>query len=154
MAQAYNKAQQIHDWHKETFSAYWQWINAGINRAREQKFMQSQDGWTYFVDDKIKDTQLLNFPMQSNGAALMRLAIIELAKYHDIDFICTQHDAIYVNATVTEQSQVIEKIQTAMDFACNELFEGKLLLRTEVSIYHENNPLIQCRDIPDILHQI
>lgn len=154
MAQAYNKAQQIHDWHKETFSAYWQWINAGINRAREQRFMQSQDGWTYFVDDRIKDTQLLNFPMQSNGAALMRLAITELAKYDDIDFICTQHDAIYVNATVTEQSQVIDKIQTAMDFACNELFDGKLLLRTEVSIYHENNPIIQCGDIPDILHQI
>ena len=134
---AYNKAQQIHHWHKTTFTGYWQWTENTINQARQSGFIQSIDGWTYFVNDAVRDTQLLNFPMQASGAALMRLAIVNLAKYQGIDLICTQHDAIYVNAKVCNKEKVIEQIQQSMDKACVDLFKGKIMLRTELTIYDE-----------------
>lgn len=137
LSDAYNKAQQIHHWHKTTFTDYWQWTENTINQARQSGFIQSMDGWTYFVNDAIRDTQLLNFPMQANGAALMRLAIVNLEKYQDIDLICTQHDAIYVNTDVCNKERVIEHIQQSMDKACIDLFKGKITLRTELTIYDE-----------------
>ena len=134
LSEAYHKAQQIHDWHKQTFHVYWKWVADEVNKARALGYMQSLDGWTYFVDDNVKDTQLLNFPMQANGAALMRLAIRELAKHDDIDFICTQHDAIYVNAPTNDRELVIQRVQNCMAKACVDLFNGKLLLRTELKM--------------------
>lgn len=137
LSDAYNKAQQIHRWHKTTFTGYWQWTEHTINQARKSGFIQSTDGWTYFVTDAVRDTQLLNFPMQANGAALMRLAIMNLAQHQDIDLICTQHDAIYVNARICDKKRVIEQIQQSMDNACNDLFKDKITLRTELTIYDE-----------------
>jgi len=80
LSDAYNKAHQIHHWHRTTFTGYWQWTENTINQARQSGFIQSIDGWTYFVNDAVRDTQLLNFPMQANGAALMRLAIVNLTQ--------------------------------------------------------------------------
>lgn len=137
LSDAYNKAQQIHRWHKTTFTDYWQWTEDTINQARRSGFIQSLDGWTYFVTDSVRDTQLLNFPMQANGAALMRLAIVNLAKYENIDLICTQHDAIYVNAKNCDKERIIKQIQDSMDKACADLFNGKITLRTDLTVYDE-----------------
>jgi len=134
---AYNKAQQIHHWHKTTFTGYWQWTENTINQARQSGIIQSKDGWTYFVTDAVRDTQLLNYPMQANGAALMRLAIVNLAQYENIDLICTQHDAIYVNAKNCDKERIIQQIQHSMDQACSDLFNDKITLRTDVTVYDE-----------------
>ena len=134
LSQAYNKAQQIHDWHKQTFHVYWQWVADEVHKARALGYMQSLDGWIYFVDDNVKDTQLMNFPMQANGAALMRLAVRELAKHDDVDFICTQHDAIYVNESKLNANEAVKVVRDCMDMACFQLFENQLLLRTDVVI--------------------
>jgi len=137
LSDAYNKAQQIHNWHKTTFTGYWQWTENTINQARLSGFIQSMDGWTYFVTDAVRDTQLLNFPMQANGAALMRLAIVNLAQYEDIDLICTQHDAIYINTKNCDKGRIIKQVQQSMDKACIDLFNDKITLRTELTIYDE-----------------
>jgi DNA polymerase-1 len=91
------KAEDIYDWHQETFSDYWEWIRDTIDRARVDGYIRTLDGWTYFVDDAVRETQLLNFPMQANGAAMMRRATIRCWESGKLDLVCTLHDALYTD---------------------------------------------------------
>ena len=104
LADANNKAKKLHHWHKATFIDYWHWIEDTMNQARRSGFIRSLDGWTYFVTDSVRDTQLLNFPMQAKNC---------------------------------DKARTIKQVQESMDKACTDLFNGKIMLRTELTVYDE-----------------
>lgn len=95
------KAQEIFNWHKRTFSVYWEWNNKLIVQARMNGWIESLDGWTEWVGRMTKDTQLKNFPSQANGAVMLRIATKKL--YHAWregrlpPLLCSQHDAVWYN---------------------------------------------------------
>ncbi|MDX2370858.1 MAG: DNA polymerase [Colwellia sp.] len=133
--EAYDLAYEIYHWHKKTFYVYWEWIAETITIARTNGFYRSLDGWTYFIDSTTKDTQLLNLPMQSNGAAMLRKAVINCCKSGDIDVVCTLHDAIYITCSDTQSEKAISDVINCMDKACQELLNNKIKVRTDVSVY-------------------
>lgn len=135
MSQAREKAEAILTWHKQTFCDYWDWVKDNVTRARVDGFLRSLDGWIYFVDSSVKDTQILNFPMQSNGAAMMRRAVILAYERKSFDLVCTLHDALYANSSVDKQDFVISEIKQCMNQACEEILSGSVTIRTDVSIY-------------------
>lgn len=128
-------ALQIMDWHKTTFSDYWQWLNETVRQARAYRYIKSLDGWTYLLPSSARDTQLLNFPMQANGSAILRRAVIHAANRKNIDVICTLHDAIYINADESEQERAISDLLECMDQACDDILQGKIRIRTDISVY-------------------
>ena len=135
LSEAEDKAESILTWHQQTFFEYWDWVNDTVARARIDGYLKSLDGWTYFVDSRVKNTQLLNFPMQANGAAMMRKAVVNAASKDSFDLVCTLHDALYANSTVSNEKQVISEMTTCMNEACQELLGNSVLIRTDVSIY-------------------
>lgn len=137
--QAILKAEELLIWHRQTFSDYWNWIDAQTAKARKDGYIQSIDGWTYFVTDTVRDSQLQNFPMQANGAAMMRKAVVHAANRGTFDLICTLHDAIYANATESNAEFVANEIVQCMDMASHDLLNGALKIRTEVAIYNSDN---------------
>jgi DNA polymerase-1 len=136
-SEAEDKAEFILNWHKANFFEYWDWINDTVEKARIDGYLKSLDGWTYFVDKNVRNTQLLNFPMQANGAAMMRLAVINAAKMNTFDLVCTLHDALYANSEVQNKEKTIKEVVSCMDNACMELLDGAVKIRTDVSIYDE-----------------
>ncbi|MER2198543.1 DNA polymerase, partial [Methylobacterium brachiatum] len=69
------KARGIYRWHKETFVAYWRYLEQEAHAARKDGYTTSMDGWFYFADRRTPRTRLMNYPMQSNGAAMLREAV-------------------------------------------------------------------------------
>jgi hypothetical protein len=100
------KAKEIFDWHKLTFSTYWEWNNLQLRLARLQGWIESLDGWVEWVGTHTRDTQLKNFPAQANGAVMLRVAVKELYRLWQKGelppMVCSQHDAVYYNFLESE----------------------------------------------------
>lgn len=102
MREASMQASDVYKWHKQYFNTYWTWIEAKVKQSKQQGWIETSDNWVCFVGKKTLKTQLLNFPSQSGGAAMMRTATFKLYDYWKLGLIdpllCTQHDATYFNA--------------------------------------------------------
>ncbi|MFK5949943.1 MAG: hypothetical protein QM500_14360 [Methylococcales bacterium] len=53
--------------------------------------------------------------MQSNGAAMLRQAVINCCNSGDIDVVCTLHDAIYITCTDDQSEKAISDV---VSFSC------------------------------------
>ena len=105
--EAQAQANEIYRWHKATFVDYWRFLNKEARAAQSEGYTTSADGWFYFADRTTAFTKLMNFPMQSNGAVMLREAVKMLAFETDLDVACTLHDAIYVNCREEEVVEVV-----------------------------------------------
>ncbi|MGA4555684.1 DNA polymerase, partial [Methylorubrum aminovorans] len=69
------QARDIYRWHKKTFVAYWRFLEQEADAARRNGYTTSADGWFYFADRYTPHTRLMNYPMQANGAVMLREAV-------------------------------------------------------------------------------
>lgn len=95
------KASEIFNWHKETFSTYWNWINNQIGVAKVNGWINTMDDWVCWVSSSSRRTALLNFPSQANAAVMMREATkLFYASWMSGNIspvLCSQHDGFYFN---------------------------------------------------------
>jgi DNA polymerase-1 len=133
-------ARNIFDWHQETFTVYWDWVDENIKKARIDQVIESVDGWKYFVDDDTRDTQLKNFPIQAGGAALMRRAMIRAWASEQLDVVCSLHDAIYVNSTAENAERDAQLLVRCMDEACTDILGDWVRIRVETKAYTHDRP--------------
>ena len=87
-----------------------------------------------------RDTQIQNFPMQANAAAMMRQAVIRVNETRQLDLVCTLHDALYINAPESEAEEYARMLKDCMDRACRDVLGNRLLLGTDISIYTHDDP--------------
>lgn len=80
--------------HKETYSAYWQWVKDISNDYKAGTPLVTNDGWVLFCDNKVM-TSVRNFPVQGNAASITRTAIVRCWEL-GLKVMCGLHDAIYV----------------------------------------------------------
>lgn len=131
-------AEHIFDWHKDTFDTYWDWIAEQISDGEGRGWTKSIDNWFYYVSSQTPRTRLLNFPMQSCGAALMRRATINLFNLTEVQLVCTLHDALYVIAKEGEEEQVAKEVHKCMDKAVKDLLGDVVKIRVDINFYrHE-----------------
>jgi DNA polymerase-1 len=80
-------------------------------------------GWTIHVGSGANPRSLANFPMQGNGAEMLRLACC-LATERGIRVCAPVHDAILVEGELGEIDQVVTKTQAAMAEASRVVLSG------------------------------
>lgn len=144
--QAHKTAERIIEWHKRTFNVYWSWIDKHIKTSRfSGKYMTVDDSWVRFCPRRTAATKLKNLPMQSNGAAVLRRAMILLSST-DLDVIASHHDAVYIRSTTENAESDKAKLVETMNRACSEVFGElstfyngeEILINTDSKIYtHE-----------------
>jgi DNA polymerase I len=88
-------------------------------------------GWRLQANAGVNPRSLRNFPMQSGGAEMMRLACC-LTTEQGISVCGVVHDALLVEANDTDINQVVVRTQEAMRHA-SELVLPDFPLRTEAS---------------------
>ncbi|VUX47795.1 conserved hypothetical protein [Candidatus Defluviicoccus seviourii] len=132
---ASNVARRLLVWHRNKFKTYWAWAERKARLARVKGYIQAGDGWTEYVTRRTPQTVLLNFPAQSNAAVMMRQATIKLAKT-GIDLLCSQHDAFYVNAPITDEDMVKKTLKSCMDEASWEVIGG--VTRVDFKTFHHD----------------
>ena len=106
--------------HAETYSQFWKWSDRSVDRAVIAGNIYSTFGWTLQLGVGANPRALRNFPMQANGAEMLRLACcliternIELgAPVHDAVMICApldrlEHDIAATQAAMVEASRIV-----------------------------------------------
>ena len=67
-------ASEIIEKHRRTHPRFWQWREDEVQRAMLDRQMETVFGWPLYLSSRPNKRTLYNFPMQGNGAEMLRLA--------------------------------------------------------------------------------
>jgi DNA polymerase I len=89
--------------HKGTFWQFWKWAEQNVNMALLGGTLRTRFGWPFRLgySSSTNARSLLNWPMQSNGAEMMRLACCE-ATEAGLNICAPIHDALLLEAPANE----------------------------------------------------
>jgi hypothetical protein len=118
--------------HRETYPRYWRWSDAVQDFAMLRGYLETVFGWRVHVGPDANPRSLRNFPLQGNGAEMLRLACC-LATERGIRVCCPVHDALLVEGPAEEIDDVVEVTQAAMREASEVVLPG-FPLRTDAKV--------------------
>ena len=99
--------------HRKTHARFWQWSDGVVRFAMLEKPIYTVFGWKLSVGSETNERTLRNFPMQANGAEMLRLACC-LATERGINVCAPIHDAILIEAPLEDLDDAIKAAQLAM----------------------------------------
>ncbi len=99
--------------HRDTYRDFWRWSQLQVDRAMLTGWMQTVFGWRLLTSDESNPRSLANFPMQANGAEMMRLAC-SMATEAGIRVCAPVHDAILIEGPADEIDHVVRHTQSIM----------------------------------------
>ena len=109
--------------HRETFPVFWDWSDRVFNHACLEGSLQTRFNWHVHVDENTRSRSLLNFPMQGNGAEMLRLACCFAIK-DGVEICAPVHDAVLICAPVQELEAAVAKTKAAMGRASRLILDG------------------------------
>jgi hypothetical protein len=118
--------------HRQTYPVYWRWSDAVEMTAMLAGELQATFGWTVHVGPNVNPRSLRNFPLQANGAEMLRLACI-LATERGIRVCAPIHDALLIEAPADSIGQVVAAAQAAM-LEASEIVLAGFPLRTSAKV--------------------
>jgi DNA polymerase I len=118
--------------HWETYRVFWRWSDRALDHAMITGSIHTVFGWTLHLGSEINPRSLRNFPMQANGAEMLRLAVC-LATERGIEVCAPVHDAVVVAAPVDQIEVEVIRMQDAMCEASSVVLSG-FKLRTQATI--------------------
>ena len=120
--------------HRETYRVFWRWSDAVVDYAMLAGSLHTVFGWHVHVHESPNPRSLRNFPMQANGAEMLRLACC-LATERGVEVCSPVHDAVLICAPLERLEADIERMQAAMTEASRIVLCG-FQLRTDVMRVH------------------
>jgi DNA polymerase-1 len=118
--------------HRETYKNFWRWSDAAVDKAMLTNSLHTVFGWHVHVEYTTKPLSLRNFPMQANGAEMLRLACC-LATERGIEVCAPIHDAVMICAPIERIEADIATTRAAMAEASRVVLFG-FELGTDVSV--------------------
>jgi DNA polymerase I len=91
------RARELLRLHRETYRVFWRWSDAAVDHAMLTGGLHTAFGWKVQVPTSSNERSLRNFPMQANGAEMLRLACC-LATEQGIEVCAPVHDAVLICA--------------------------------------------------------
>jgi DNA polymerase I-like protein with 3'-5' exonuclease and polymerase domains len=118
--------------HPQSYPDFWRWSDAVQDFAMLHGYLETVFGWRVHVGPDANPRSLRNFPMQANGAEMMRLACC-LATERGITVCAPVHDALLVEAPAGDIDAVVGRTQQAMREASELVLPG-FPLRTDAKV--------------------
>ena len=109
-------ASEIIERHKRSYSRFWQWRADMVRTAMLDRRIESMFGWPLHITTSPNQRTLYNFPMQSGGAEMLRLAAWRLCEAGIVPCMLV-HDGILFEETDRERIEHAKEImrQTGRD---------------------------------------
>ena len=126
------KGRQLLELHRQTYPAFWKWSEGAVNHAMLRGWLQTAFGWRIRVGVDSNPRSLANFPMQANGAEMIRLACC-LATERHIEVCAPVHDALLVEGPIDRMVDVVAETRAAMGEASRIVLDG-FELQTDAEI--------------------
>lgn len=122
-------AQLLMTQHRSMFGTYWNWSSAVENDALLNQQMSSVFGWRMGIGPETVPGLIRNFPMQANGAEMLRLACC-VATERGIRLCAPLHDAVIIETPKATAQEAIEVTRDAMAEASRIVLDGFTLRTT------------------------
>jgi hypothetical protein len=88
--------------HKRVYSRYWEWREEEMQQAMQDRRIESVFGWPLHLSHSPNKRTLYNFPMQSGGAEMLRLAAVRSCEAGLVPLMLV-HDAMLFEFDNEEQ---------------------------------------------------
>jgi DNA polymerase-1 len=121
--QAVERARQLLALHRRTYRQFWKWSDGVVDEAVLGGRLWAGFGWQIHTGDEPNDRSLRNFPMQANGAEMLRIACILLTE-EGIRVCAPVHDALLIEAPLDELDQAVAATQALMAEASRIVLDG------------------------------
>ena len=126
------RARELLRLHRTTYPQYWRWSDAIRDCAILSGKLQAVFGWTVHVAGNANPRSLRNFPLQANGAEMLRLACC-MATEQGITVCCPVHDALLIEAGEDEIEDAVTRCQQVMEEA-SRIVLGGFTIRTDAKL--------------------
>jgi hypothetical protein len=117
------RARQLLELHKRAYRKFWKWSDSAVDEAVLGGRLWAGFGWQMHTRDEINDRSLRNFPMQANGAEMLRIASILLTEA-GIRVCAPVHDALLIEAPLNELNEAIALTKSLMQEASRIVLNG------------------------------
>jgi hypothetical protein len=138
-------ASEIIELHKRRYPRFWQWRADMVQAAMLEREMRSGNGWPLYITTSPNQRTLYNFPMQADGADMLRLATMRLCEAGIVPVMLI-HDGILFEETDREKVEhAIEIMRGAGREVCNGLEIGVDIdqMLTGGGRYRDKRPMAQ-----------
>lgn len=132
IGQPETKARQLLHLHRETYRVFWKWSDDVTDFAMTCNRLWTVFGWQIHVGADPNTRSLRNFPMQANGAEMLRLACC-LATERGLNVCAPVHDAILIEGDAAALDETVSAAQCAMAEASRVVLDG-FELRTDADV--------------------
>jgi DNA polymerase I len=134
-------ASAIIEMHKRRYPRYWEWKEERANAAMLERVMETQYGWPMHISNSPNRRTLYNFPMQGNGAEMLRLAAVRLCEAGIVPNMLV-HDAVLLEADNEEQiTHAVEIMKGAGRDVCKGLEIGVDVERMKDGRFRDKRPV-------------
>lgn len=116
--------------HRRLYSDYWNWSENAVSYASLMGKIHTAFGWTLHVTHTTNPRTLQNFPMQANGAEILRLACCFLCEA-GITVCAPIHDAVLVECAIDDIAETLHDSKLMLAKA-SRIVLGGFELRTGV----------------------
>jgi 5-hmdU DNA kinase, helical domain/DNA polymerase family A len=116
-------ARSLIEAHRRRYKKFWQWSNAIVSRGMQRLPLSTVFGWRLHPTEYSRPTTLMNFPMQANGAEILRLACC-LGTERGIRVCAPIHDAILIEAPLEQLEADVAAMREAMAEASRDVLHG------------------------------
>ena len=117
------RARELLRLHRETYRVFWRWSDAAVDHAMLTGGLHTAFGWKVQVPTSSNERSLRNFPMQANGAEMLRLACC-LATEQGIEVCAPVHDALLICAPFDRLDVDVARMQDIMREASRIVLNG------------------------------
>jgi hypothetical protein len=116
--------------HKQAFPTCWRWLEAVVDDAMLTGSISTVYGFRLHMSPEVRSSTVLNFPMQANGAEMLRLACM-LGIEAGIEIVAPVHDAVLIAAPLYRLDDDVATMRAIMRKAGAHVLAG-FDLRTDV----------------------
>jgi DNA polymerase I len=109
--------------HHETYRRFWPWSDAVVDTAMLHGSLHTVFDWRVHIGQFSNPRSLRNFPMQANGAEMMRLAAC-LATERGVEVCAPVHDAFLICSPLDRIDEDVAKMRAAMAEASRIVLNG------------------------------
>jgi hypothetical protein len=126
------EASELMRLHRDAYPKFWSWSERVVDSAVLTGQMRTVFGWTRRVGAGFNHRALMNFPMQANGAEMMRIAAIAGTEA-GIEVCAPVHDAFLIAAPLDRLDQDVGHMQALMTEAGSAV-TGGFPVRTDAQV--------------------
>jgi DNA polymerase I len=127
------EARELLQCHRDTYPRFWEWSDAQVDQTILTGRNTTMFGWRVHAVASAKPNMFRNWPVQSAGGEMLRIACI-LGFERGVDICAPVHDAVLIQAPSDQIDHAVSEMRAAMAEASRLVLDG-FELRTNAHVY-------------------